>query len=296
MKKLLLLTILLGTSACAQWGEFGYRDPSQDSIWYKHLLIQYESDSTGPTLDATEQRLLYVNNSIQAPSRVMIGKAGLSAGTLSFYNSTNDYYGQIGLLTPYSSTIQFEIQGRKAVGSTLFMIADNADLNTSGGSIPFTSEEDEYGYHIHQYSPDFLWNNSTGSLGVGSAPDSTLTVDGSLRAGNALLSGTVAFAADSTIDYSGESGSVTVAIGNSSVARLNEGTGAITVAGVGGGTDGRIVILINVGSTDIDVAHQSSSASVGDRILTGTGSTVTVAANGVMRLWYDATSSKWRQI
>lgn len=58
----------------------------------------------------------------------------------------------------------------------------------------------------------------------------------------------------------------------------------------------REVWLINVGSQNLVLANQNAGATAADRILTGTGADVTLAADDVAHLWYDQTTARWRII
>ena len=69
-----------------------------------------------------------------------------------------------------------------------------------------------------------------------------------------------------------------------------------TITGITGGVDGRRLLLINAGSNDIVFANQSASSQEVNRIITGTGGSVTVAADNLIQLWYDSTTQRWRVI
>lgn len=67
-----------------------------------------------------------------------------------------------------------------------------------------------------------------------------------------------------------------------------------TITGFTGGTDGRVIEIRNVGSNDITFANNSGSSSSGNKILTGTGSDITITPNQMIRLIYDNTSGFWQ--
>lgn len=67
-----------------------------------------------------------------------------------------------------------------------------------------------------------------------------------------------------------------------------------TVTGIANGLDGRILVIANAGSFDLVIANQSASSTAGNRIITGTGADVTVAADGTATLIYDNTTARWR--
>lgn len=57
------------------------------------------------------------------------------------------------------------------------------------------------------------------------------------------------------------------------------------------------VVLVNVGSQNIILANQSSSETTArNRIITGTGADVTLAADDTVELVYDVTTQRWRII
>lgn len=83
--------------------------------------------------------------------------------------------------------------------------------------------------------------------------------------------------------------------GNYDVLRIStDASRAIT--GLSGGVKGRRLLLLNVGSFAFTLPNQSGSSAVQNRIITQSGGTVTVAANGAAKLYYDSTTLRWRQI
>lgn len=84
---------------------------------------------------------------------------------------------------------------------------------------------------------------------------------------------------------------------------MGSGTGALyrissdaarSITGFLGGVEGREFVLTNIGSFDITLVNQSSSSSPGNRILTGTGANVTLAADDNAWIIYDPTTARWR--
>ncbi|HVV63278.1 MAG TPA: DUF2793 domain-containing protein [Pseudolabrys sp.] len=67
-----------------------------------------------------------------------------------------------------------------------------------------------------------------------------------------------------------------------------------TLTGLSGGGAGRVVTLVNVGSYPILLAGESTSSAAGNRF-TFNGS-LTLQPRETARLWYDATSSRWRLV
>lgn len=69
---------------------------------------------------------------------------------------------------------------------------------------------------------------------------------------------------------------------------------ARNVTGLAGGSDGRIIIVHNVGAQNIVLKDESVSSTAGNRFaLTGD---LTLAADAVAVLQYDSTSSRWRAV
>lgn len=87
---------------------------------------------------------------------------------------------------------------------------------------------------------------------------------------------------------------------NNSVMRLSsDASRDITGIVVSHGTaitnaDGEWLQLINVGSNNIVLKNQDANSTAANRLLTSTGADVTLGANEVANLFYDATTSRWR--
>lgn len=67
------------------------------------------------------------------------------------------------------------------------------------------------------------------------------------------------------------------------------------LTGIQGGADGRVLILINVGSQPLVLVHDATSTAA-NRFFLASSTNTTVQSNGACILWYDSTSSRWRQI
>lgn len=68
------------------------------------------------------------------------------------------------------------------------------------------------------------------------------------------------------------------------------------ITGISTNSQGRYLLLVNVGSFDVVLSNESASSTAAFRIITGTGAGLTVAPNGRVWLWYDSTSQRWRVI
>ena len=67
-----------------------------------------------------------------------------------------------------------------------------------------------------------------------------------------------------------------------------------TITGFDDGVDGRFIIIANVGSFPIVLANQSASSSAENRIITGTGGSLTLLPDEQIKAVYDATTQRWR--
>lgn len=83
----------------------------------------------------------------------------------------------------------------------------------------------------------------------------------------------------------------------------NPGTGAFfrlssdaarNITGITGGVDGRVIRFVNVGANNIVLQNENVSSTAANRIITGTGADVTLAADDTSELQYDATTQRWR--
>lgn len=82
-------------------------------------------------------------------------------------------------------------------------------------------------------------------------------------------------------------------LSTSSVLRLSSDAER-TITGLAGGSDGRIIVVTNVGSNNIILADESSSSTAANRF--ALPAAITIGADGSVVLQYDATSSRWRVI
>lgn len=67
------------------------------------------------------------------------------------------------------------------------------------------------------------------------------------------------------------------------------------LTGLAGGTSGKTIIIINVGSQNLVLKNQNIGSSAANRFALG-GSDITIASGLSQTLWYDGTSSRWRPI
>jgi ethanolamine utilization microcompartment shell protein EutS len=124
---------------------------------------------------------------------------------------------------------------------------------------------------------------SSGNVGIGTTtPDTKLDVNGDISLTKRILNLNVIGQIDN-LDLQG------------AAVHKYEGNVAsnVTITGIAGGTEGKIVILYTASSSTITLKHLSSSSSSINQILTNTLADVSVT-NGAITLIYDADSARWR--
>jgi len=68
------------------------------------------------------------------------------------------------------------------------------------------------------------------------------------------------------------------------------------ITGIAGGVDGRSIVIINIGSFGIGLLNQNAGSAAANRIITGTGTGVTLVTDDTAMLVYDNTTQRWRII
>ncbi len=124
---------------------------------------------------------------------------------------------------------------------------------------------------------------------TGTSGDALGLLNASVNWSNAfLLSGTISpsqiTANQNNYNPSGLSGAVQLRL-NSDASR--------NITGLAGGAGGRLLMVANIGSTDIVLVNQSASSTAGNRFLFADGDRTLTADESVL-LRYDGTSSRWR--
>lgn len=84
-------------------------------------------------------------------------------------------------------------------------------------------------------------------------------------------------------------------LGKSAI-RLSAPSGGATITGLAFGTTGRQVRLINVGSYNLTLSHQSTLSSANNRIICPTSDNVLVTPDNSALLEYDGGSTRWRVV
>ena len=71
------------------------------------------------------------------------------------------------------------------------------------------------------------------------------------------------------------------------------GAGAVTVTGFANGSDGKVILLTNKTGSQLTINNNDSGSSAANRILTGTGASLSVENNASIMAVYDSTNSLW---
>ena len=173
--------------------------------------------------------------------------------------------------------------GTHTTGNYLATLADSG-----GGIFTITGSGTEAGAATIALANDVIGNTQleydTGqNLTTASSPTFT----------NQTLSGYLAtqFASD----YATTGAQDDVNLGSTSAVRYT-GAGTATFTGVTGGVNGRILYVHNDSASALTLSNDSGSSTAANRILTGTGSDLAVAAGSSIVMQYDATESRWRVV
>lgn len=118
---------------------------------------------------------------------------------------------------------------------------------------------------------------------MGVTADSNLRVDGSI----ATLVASPAAMALVENDYAGADGR--------SFARLTPFALGTTITGFASGTDGRQLVVVNLGNAAVTIAHQNAGSANSNRVITKVAVDTVIPVDGTMTLIYDAVTARWRQ-
>jgi hypothetical protein len=118
-------------------------------------------------------------------------------------------------------------------------------------------------------------------LPVSNLPNATLDVNGS----TAFREGTALSLTNPINDN--------VALSDYSFYRIIGATAAFSITGFDNGQNGRMLFLINATSFNMTFNHQSGTSTAANQINTGTGTSLTIGANGMATLMYNSTLQKW---
>src|SRR6185437_12269310 len=71
---------------------------------------------------------------------------------------------------------------------------------------------------------------------------------------------------------------------------------ARAITGIANGVIGRRLTIVNVGANTITLKNQSASSVAANRLITGTGADLAIAADQSVMLEYDGTTARWRVV
>jgi hypothetical protein len=115
--------------------------------------------------------------------------------------------------------------------------------------------------------------------------------------GNTTLAGYLAIKKGT--DFSTVGSTNNAALGNASLIRMT-GASAQTITGIAGGSDGKLLTLINTTAFTNSLTNNDPASADGNRIITGTGATLSIPAGASVQLIYDdsgtAATSFWRVV
>lgn len=154
------------------------------------------------------------------------------------------------------------------------------DHFTNGGSLAYGSTYDTYAMG--------------GSIGVRWQDSGTTLVELEKGAGLRINStGSLITVADSPAQITADQNNYSLGAGG--FHRLSSDASR-TITGLAGGANGRRVTLANVGVQNIVLANQNTGSEAANRVITGTGSDLVLAADAIAELIYDSTTQRWRVI
>lgn len=115
-----------------------------------------------------------------------------------------------------------------------------------------------------------------------------------LRGGLTVTNGgNVAFQTGASV-YSAVGTQSDVNFGTGALFRITSAS-ALTINSIAGGADGRLITLINASANPVTLSNDTG-ATAGNRIITGTGASITIPAGASLTLAYDSADTRWRVI
>ena len=132
------------------------------------------------------------------------------------------------------------------------------------------------------WGSNLTWDNTNSRLGTNTtSPNTTVDVNGDL----ALRENGYTAANGNNNDIS---------IGNFSFVRISGPNAAFTITGIGGGVNGKMVVLYNSTAQNMTISHNdNNSTTAANRIYCKGAANYTVGQYGVVSLMYNSTDSRW---
>ena len=152
------------------------------------------------------------------------------------------------------------------------------------------------GLQVTSAGNTYVRNGSTTAFQIQGATGTALfTADTTNNAislnGNVIVANTGSLATKAASDFTTTGTTTDANLGTASLVRLN-GASAQTINGISGGTDGRILTIVNAGANAATITNNSGSA--GNKVITGTGTDLTLLSGASITLIYDSAGNVWR--
>lgn len=103
------------------------------------------------------------------------------------------------------------------------------------------------------------------------------------------------FATRKGTDFSTTGSSNDVSTSSFSLLRYT-GAGTATITGFANGSDGKYLVFMNASSSTVTISNDSASSVAANRVITGTGADLSMAAASSILLVWDTGASRWRVI
>lgn len=208
-------------------------------------------------------------------------------GTSNTAGASITIAGGVGTGSAAGGSINFQIAKPGSSGVSQNTLSTVASISGTNGSALFKNSADSTtAFQVQNAASTALFtvdtSGTTISLQGATTVSANLTVT---NAGSLYL--------QRATDYSTTGTTNDVNLGTASLVRLT-GASAQTITGISGGTDGRILTVINAGSNSATISNSSTSSAAANRILTGTAADLTLNPDASMTLVYDAGASRWR--
>ena len=192
-------------------------------------------------------------------------------------NSSRYIYINISLVLSFLVSVNFVFAaGPYSPGSTLMPDCAPGDADCTVSIIP--TQSGNSGKVLKTDGSALSWTD-------------TLSLDTVTFTGSALIPGI--FSTPKGSDHSTTGSQNDVDFGTTSLVRYT-GNNTATFTGVSGGSDGRMIRITNASSYNITLKNQDSNSTATNRIITTSGSDLTVPPNVSVTLQYDSGDSRWR--
>ena len=274
------------------------------------LTLTGNSSSTfvinGSTVDATEFTYLDGKNAALVDLNDAVNTAITGTGALTT-GSIASGFGTISTANNITSSANISTTGTGTITSAGLLTASNGltisagnitqsgtgTFSTGTGAISLNGDVAiAAGKNItFGATGNFDQSASSGTFKTGTG---AVSLNGSTTASSGLtLTNAGSLATQKSADYSTTGSTNNVNLGAGSLVRLT-GASAQTITGISGGADGRLLTIVNAGTTTATLADNSASSSATNRITTGTGGDISLPVGSSLTLIYDSGASLWR--